>query len=63
MTWTGLPSGPALLAAVEVNGTPMFGLISLGSFDANGLWTVLGTVPPELADAEKAPLWAKDSAR
>jgi hypothetical protein len=32
-----------------VNGTPLFVSIFLASFDPNGLWTVSGTVPQELA--------------
>ena len=39
----------ALLAAVAPNGTPMFIKVARGSFNAAGLWTVSGTVPPGLS--------------
>ncbi len=48
-TWTGLPGGASLLAVVDVNGTPLFVVMALGFFDADGLWTLTGTVPPGLS--------------
>ena len=49
MSRTGQPLGAALLAVVDVNGTPLFIPIAIGSFDPDGLWAVSGTVPAGLA--------------
>ncbi len=48
-SWGGQPGGPALLAAVDINGTPLFLKIAFGTFDATGLWSVADTVPPGLS--------------
>jgi len=48
-TFTGRAGGPALLAVVEVNGTPVFQPITLAIFDAIGLWTLPVSVPPGLS--------------
>jgi len=49
MTWTGQPSGNALLAAVDVNGAPTFLPVDFGNFDGGGRWTVTATVPSGLS--------------
>ncbi len=48
-TWTGQAGGPVLLAAVELNGSSLFLPITSTRFDASGLWTLYGTVPPGLS--------------
>ncbi len=39
----------ALLAVVDINGTPLFLTVAFGTFDASGLWSLGGTVPPGLS--------------
>jgi hypothetical protein len=48
-TWTGNANGPSLLVATDINGTQLFLPLVLASFDANGLWTLSGTVPTGFA--------------
>ena len=48
-SWGGQPEGPVLLVAVDINGTPLFLKIAFRKFDASGLWSVAGTVPPGLS--------------
>jgi Tol biopolymer transport system component len=47
--WEGQPAGAFLLAAVELNGTPLFVPVLLDVFDANGRWNLAATVPPGLS--------------
>ena len=47
--WSGPPRGPALLAAVEVNGAPTFVVVTIDRFDHRGLWSLGGIVDPSLA--------------
>ena len=47
--WTGQASGLAMLAAVDINGTPTFTRVLSGKFDGNGTWSLSGTVPSSLA--------------
>jgi len=47
-TWKGLVGACALLTAVDLNGTPLWTL-AIDIFDAGGLWTLSGTVPPGLS--------------
>ncbi len=48
-TWGGQPLGLALLGVVDINGTPLFLTLAFGTFDASGLWSLGGTVPPGLS--------------
>src|SRR6185369_4206782 len=48
-TWRGLPSGATLLAAIDLNGTPLFVPVVFGAFDATGVWSLALTVPPGLS--------------
>jgi Tol biopolymer transport system component len=48
-TWTGGASDPALLALIDTDGVPMFVLVSLSTFDGNGVWSFAATVPPGLS--------------
>ena len=48
-TWTGKPTGLAILAVVDINGTPMFVKVTQGNFDSSGLWALSGTAPSSLA--------------
>jgi Tol biopolymer transport system component len=48
-TWTGQPSGVALLVVIDVNGAPMFVPGEFGTFDGAGLWTLSRTVPTGLS--------------
>jgi len=45
----GVPSTTSLLAAVSVNGTPVFLALALGALDFEGAWNLLATVPPGLS--------------
>jgi len=48
-TWTGQPSGATLLVTTALNGSPLFGPLISGSFDAAGKWVFSATVPGGLA--------------
>ena len=48
-TWTGEPSGLALLAVVDVDGTPLFVPALLATFDGGGVFGWATTVPAGLA--------------
>ena len=48
-TWTGAPSGAALLVATGLNGTPLVLPLVPGTFDAAGVWLFSATVPSGLA--------------
>src|SRR5262249_55630794 len=47
-TWTAQSGSQALLAVVDVNGTPMFVPAALMNFDPNGYWETYGYVPSGL---------------
>ncbi len=34
---------------MDINGTPLFLKVAFGTFDATGLWSRAGTVPPGLS--------------
>ncbi|HET6164563.1 MAG TPA: S8 family serine peptidase [Planctomycetota bacterium] len=44
-TWKGVVSAPAALFVVDLNGTPLFLNIALGTFNASGDWVLNATVP------------------
>lgn len=48
-TWSGDPTGLAMLVVVAVNGTAMFVPIVFGVFDGTGAWDLAGTVPTGLS--------------
>jgi Tol biopolymer transport system component len=51
-TWTGQPSGPHLLAMVDVSGAATFVPAILDTFDPTGVWTFSAAVPPGLSGLE-----------
>jgi hypothetical protein len=53
-TWTGQPSGLALLAVVGVDGMPLFIPAALSTFDGAGVWSFSDTAPPGLSGIEMA---------
>jgi len=48
LTCGGVAGLPVLLAAVDLNGIPIFVRLAIGSFDAQGQWPFGGTVPSGL---------------
>jgi Tol biopolymer transport system component len=48
-TWSGQPLGATLLVTTALNGSPLFGPLIPGSFDAAGKWVFSATVPGGLA--------------
>lgn len=50
-TWTGAPQAPVLLAAIDLNGTPISVHVIQQSFDFTGTWTLSAPVPPSLTGA------------
>ncbi len=48
-TCGGLAGAPVLLATIELRDLPVFIVLAIASFDAEGNWTLGGTVPPGLA--------------
>ena len=44
-TWKGVAFAPAALFVVDLNGTPLFLNIALGTFDASGDWVLNSSVP------------------
>ncbi len=46
--WTGAPSGLALLAVVDVDGTPFFVPVLITTFDGGGVFALAPTVPSGL---------------
>jgi Tol biopolymer transport system component len=47
--FTGRAAGLFALAAVELNGGPMFLVLALGTFDPDGAWSLADTVPAGLS--------------